>query len=242
MGIGCGPRGRGDVVRAVKRSGGRVCCPGNLRGSLGAEIAGAGGEIGRQQPQRRQQTALDLGDGRRAQARVLLETALDHFPGRALRSAREAYDLVEDGGDDLAAIAAGKRMPARQRLEQDDAQAEDVAANSDLLSGELLGRGVEQRADDGPGSSQLGERLGAGLAQPGEAEVEQLDGAAAAAGASEVDVVGLEVAMDDAVLVGMAQCRQDLREDFGGSCRCERARRSESRWRRVSAARTAIGR
>jgi hypothetical protein len=70
-----------------------------------------------------------------------------------------------------------------------------------------------------PVRRQLAIALGAVLGELGDAEVEDLHEVFVAEPLDEVDVLGLEVAVDDAVGVGGGQGRADLQEDRGGCAR-----------------------
>jgi hypothetical protein len=72
------------------------------------------------------------------------------------------------------------------------------------LAADALGRKVVGRAHDALlGRGALGRRLGADEA--GDAEIHHLDHAAAPAAGGQHDVVGLDVEMDDALVVGGAR-------------------------------------
>ena len=108
-----------------------------------------------------------------------------------------------------------ERAAAGEHLVEHDAEREDVGAVIDGLAAHLLGRHVAHRAEHRARARQrtrmgeqgrLGLNRGARLGQLGEAEVEDLD----AAVARDEDVVRLQVAVDDALLVRGGQAPGDL--------------------------------
>ena len=83
----------------------------------------------------------------------------------------------------------------------------DVGARVDRLAQRLLGRQVLGRAED---DARLGQRLAApdcGCGHLGDAEVEDLDHVALAVALDQHDVVGLEIAVDDAGAVRVVERR-----------------------------------
>ena len=84
----------------------------------------------------------------------------------------------------------------------------------------LLGRHVVRRAHDRAGARLVRDLL-LGLRELREAEVEHLDEVLGAASLQEKDVLGLEIAVDDAVLVGRVEGVRDLRADHHGTRRIE---------------------
>ena len=93
-----------------------------------------------------------------------------------------------------------------------------------LLAADLLGRHVTDRAETDPGplwSVSVGcrESPTGCRALAGQAEVEDLD----AAVAGQEDVLGLQVAVDDAFLVRGGQAEGDLAGDLDGACGRKRA-------------------
>ena len=122
-----------------------------------------------------------------------------------------------------------ERPRARQELVGDDSGGVEVGARVDVLAERLLGRHVVggPERDAGLGQRVAGAAgLGLGVAhQLGDAEVEELDDVALlvrGAGVDEHDVVGLEIAVDDALAVRVRQRLQHLPHDD------ERARRPDA--------------
>src|SRR5581483_6157708 len=93
---------------------------------------------------------------------------------------------------------APERMEAGERLPEQGPDRPDVRGRAGALAAQALGRDVGEGAGDVPGRGQP-----LRLAHEREAEVEQLDGDAAAV--REEDVRGLDVAVDDAVRVGVRE-------------------------------------
>ena len=107
--------------------------------------------------------------------------------------------------EQLAETLGYERRLASQHLVDDDAERIDVAAMVDLFCAQaLLGRHVDWRAHQGAGASL--ERIAGQRVQLGDAEVEDLHPLARGIGFFRDDkqVVGLEVAMNDALGVGSA--------------------------------------
>ena len=124
--------------------------------------------------------------------------------------------VLEDGGNQAGLRRAGERTLACDHLVEDQAQRVEIGTRIRLLSFELLRRHVAEGAED---RACLGQRPGAALrrhlrharagcglcAEPGQAEVEQLD-----AGRGDHHVAGLQVPVDDAVIVRRVQRVGDL--------------------------------
>jgi hypothetical protein len=100
-------------------------------------------------------------------------------------------------------VASERALP-RQELEQDDPERVDVGAGPDALavSFGLLGRHVRRRADEAGGEGGAG-----AIGVEREAEVQQ----ARLGAALEDDVGRLDVAVDDAALVGVVERAGDSR-------------------------------
>ena len=131
--------------------------------------------------------------------------------------------LVGDGVHGVERRLALEGELGRDHLVEDDAQREDVAAPVELLAAGLFGAHVAERAHDragdgldaaagqGPGEIDgQGGLVGDGLDELGQAEVEELGVAVP----GDHDVVGLDVAVEDAGVVGLGQALGDLDGDL----------------------------
>ena len=125
-----------------------------------------------------------------------------------LSAARRPRIVLEHCQQQLPAVAV-KRPLAGEHFVEHDAQAVDVAAGIDLVrrAASLLGRHVGRRAEH---AAVGGHRLLAGLLL-GQAKVHQVRMLPRV----EDDVRGLDVAMNDAVLVGVVECVGQLGGDVG---------------------------
>ncbi len=109
-------------------------------------------------------------------------------------------NLVDDGSD----VSAIERLPVGEELVHHDPNREDVGASIDVLPVHLLGRGVLDRAHENSG---LGHGRGFHVHDP---EVHHLD----LAFVIDQNVRGLNVAMNQAVPVGIIQPLTKLRNDL----------------------------
>ena len=118
--------------------------------------------------------------------------------------------------DHLHHVVGDERRPIRDQLERDRAERVDVSAVIDLVALRLLRRQVLRRADDRAGGGVLDALLRAlvGLAELGDAEVEELDERLLAANVDEKHVIGLEIAMNDPDLVRGEQCTRERAEQL----------------------------
>jgi hypothetical protein len=118
--------------------------------------------------------------------------------------------VLKHGGQRVRRGAAPERAPSREHLEEHGAQREEVGASIRGLAPHLLRRHVPHRAQQHAGRGVCGQRLHPGRRfrcdRPRQAEVQQLDVAVA----RHEDVVGLEVAMNDATRVGGGEAARDL--------------------------------
>ena len=104
-----------------------------------------------------------------------------------------------------------ERHPSGQHLEDDDAEAVDVGPLIDRAGGQLLGRGVRDRADELVGARQP--RLVGGFAEVRNAEIDDLVDLVAAGEVVADDVGRLQIAMDDAAAVRELQRVAERRHD-----------------------------
>ena len=130
---------------------------------------------------------------------------------------------MEDGAHRLCARRALKGAAAGQQLVQHRSEREDVGAMVGLLAAHLFGRHVGRRShhDAGPGAPDRHRRfrrVGVGT-QLGQTEVQNLDVAVA----GDEDVLGFDVAMDDALVVRSGQTAGDLTRVRQGGAPGQRA-------------------
>jgi hypothetical protein len=144
---------------------------------------------------------------------------------RRLRGQCREIDLVlEHAGECVGHRVAAEEALAREHLEEHDAESPDVGPPVDREPLRLLGRHVGGGAEDHPvhrGAHGQRRRLGevrdrararrgsGGIHGLGKPEVEDLDLPLD----GRLDVLGLEVAMDDPLLVGLLQRLGDLARD-----------------------------
>jgi hypothetical protein len=155
------------------------------------------------------EVAEDLPHVLRAASGVLLEHAGDDLEEaggeRALRRRRRRVP-GEDRLDELDRVAPLERPSAREHLVEQDAEGEDVAARVDRVAPGLLGRHVGERPHDRALEGAVAPAPRGGVRVPrrreaGEAEVEHLHETAL----GQHDVAGLDVPVDDAVLVRVGE-------------------------------------
>ena len=134
--------------------------------------------------------------------------------GRHHRAARVTHHDLERVADE--------RQPAGEHLVADHAQRVDVAAVVEPRIGEaLLGRHVGRRADRRSRARQV-RRLGRRAHQLHHAEVEHLHEVGIVGVVGQEDVLGLEIAVHDPLLVDRADRRRDLAQDAHGGALVER--------------------
>jgi hypothetical protein len=124
-----------------------------------------------------------------------------------------------DGDESCSKVVAGKGAAAAEHFVEDGAEAEDVAAGIDGFALGLLGGHVGSGAGDfaflADGGGLRLEPVRRAGQELGKAEIEDLDAAVAV----DEDVVGFQVAVDDAGLVGGGESVADLdgvAEGIGG--------------------------
>jgi hypothetical protein len=107
---------------------------------------------------------------------------------------------VDELVQDRRHVVSGEGLLAAEHLERTDAKGEDVAAPVELVPHRLLGRHVRRRPQQRAGLSHLG------VDQLGDPEVRDLH----AVGVVEDQVGRLDVAVDDALGMGVIDCGRDL--------------------------------
>jgi hypothetical protein len=144
----------------------------------------------------------------------VLELARDLQVGRPrAERLRLLGDVLGDRGQQ---ILVPERAGPGQHLVGHRTERVDVAAMVVALAANALGRQIVRRADHAI-RVRLARRRLLGADQPGDAEIDHLDHAAAAAAGGQHDVVGLDVEMDDAFVVGRAQGFAGLAQDRDGA-------------------------
>ena len=167
-----------------------------------------------------------VADGLEAPGLVLLQAAPDEVldpPGHVRGELVELGLLVDDGPEHVGDRLPVEGLAAPQHLEEHAPEGPDVGAPVHRLAPGLLGRHVPGRPQEHPGLGPAGgEGGGLGPVLPrasrervdahglGQAEVEDLDLAVL----GDHDVSGLEVAVDDALLVGDLEGLGDLGGDL----------------------------
>ncbi len=179
-----------------------------------------GARLGARQPEHRERDLVDqalddlVGVARATLAALLHAPAdqLEHALGDAVVGGQQldqrhgllVHVLVEHGG----VVVGLERHDAGEHEVEQDADRVDVDALVDLLAEDLLRR----QAGRGPEHVLLGDVRRSGD-QLGEAEVEDLDVVGPPLPLAQHDVGGLDVAMDDAARVGLAEALEHLRGD-----------------------------
>ncbi len=158
--------------------------------------------------------------------RILLEAMsgdLDQGVGEPARGRQSRRLVAKDGGEDLRGRRSGEDAAPDQHFPEHRPEREEVASVVGGKAARLLGRhvrrGAENRPRVGRQRARQGPRVvGSGFFAPGEAEVEELD----ALVARDEDVFGLEVAVNDALLVRGCESLGDLKSPFRDAARRER--------------------
>ncbi len=157
-------------------------------------------------------------DGLEAESRILIETAAEQLVELLGDRGRQGLPVRlagEDAGDGVGNRFRREGLFARQYLVQNATEGPDIGAAVDPAGAGLLGRHVRRRAQN-HSRARRGEAqrrrmcssgavgvIGEGLGQP---EIQDLD----LAFRGDLDVGGLEVAVDDALLVGGFERLGDL--------------------------------
>ena len=116
------------------------------------------------------------------------------------------------GADDGDGVGVGEECCASEELVGGGGQGVLVGSAVEGVTGELLGGGVGEGADGEAGGGETG-----GVVEgPGNAEVGEVDAAlAVGVGLTKQDVGGFDVAVQQAVCVGIVQGSGDAGGDFG---------------------------
>ena len=122
-------------------------------------------------------------------------------------------DLEQDGGG----VVAGERLAPGEGLVEHHPHGEQVRLGGGVAFADVLGRHVAHRAHDDAGGGHVA------VLHPGDAEIHDL-GQEVLAVAHHPDIGGLDVPVDDAVAVGVAEpvahLGQHLQELGGGQAPC----------------------
>lgn len=113
---------------------------------------------------------------------------------------------------DLVEVFGGEGERAGEHLVEDDAEGEDIGALVDVFAFGLFGGHIGEGAEDDPGGGEFFGVLGVF----GEAEVEEFDEGLLVGVVQEHDVVGFEVTVDDADLMGFCEGVGELAKDGEG--------------------------
>jgi hypothetical protein len=143
-----------------------------------------------------------------------LETKVDRGP--ALGMTWQYGDLGEVLADVFAERSSPKHRLTAEQLVHDRAERVDVAAVIDRHAPGLLWRHVCRRTDHGSRGGLKADVFVLAVDQLGDAKVEQLDELGTVGGRYDDDIVGLEIAMDDADCMRGAEAITDLHEH--GEC------------------------
>jgi hypothetical protein len=157
----------------------------------------------------------ELGSGRRGQARRLRQVCGHEIGGGRALERRVTAEHLDGHHRQRVLVRAGvQRQPA-----------------------DLFGRHVARRAQ---GAVVLGDRVaglrgGRRLCESSQAEVQQLHEVRVTGGAREQHVRGLQIAVDDALLVGVGHCARDLPQDAQRGGHGERPRALQALGERLAA-------
>ena len=170
--------------------------------------------------QRGVQKQADVADVAQALARILLETVLEEWPYTG-RHAVQVRFVLDDVRKDVSHLVALEQLPAREHFVEDHAECPDVGAAIDRLASRLLGTHIGGRAEHDAGARLGGcrdrrrvrHRRPACARRGGrefrDSEVQHLHRPIG----SDLDVRGLEIAVDDPLLVRSFERLGDLLRD-----------------------------
>ena len=173
--------------------------------------------MGRSGARHRLESEGEVAGGLEALRRLLFETAPDDPLGRERHVQSRIGELrrvlLEDRAHRVGGGRACERAAAGEHLVEHGAAGEDVGARVRCLPAHLLGSHVADRSQDGAGGRVVegGRRVPQALAagwggELGEAEVEDLHPAVV----RHEEVLGLQVAVDDALVVRRGETGRDL--------------------------------
>src|ERR1022692_2384502 len=128
----------------------------------------------------------------------------DSFRGARLNHRLHVQRFVEDAVEDALYAVAGNRFRAGHQFEQQDAKRVNIHLLGDVGAGYLLGRHIIWRPQNIAGPRHL-QALGLG-----DAEIHQLD----QPGRADVDVLGLDIAVDDFLGMDVLESARDLHRDL----------------------------
>ena len=179
------------------------------------------GRLRRRSARKRDQRENEIAGRLKARARILFEAVLNDLVqrGRQHRADRDERRglAVQYGADDVGRARARERALAAEHLVQNRAEREDIAAVIDGTAANLFRRHIADGADDEPRNgvdlSRREERVrrssGDRLDELREAEVENLH----APIEGDEQILGLEIAVHDAGVVGDGEAVRDLNRE-----------------------------
>ena len=155
---------------------------------------------------------------------LLGEHMIEQGLQRGIALGQHGHGLVDVHDADGERIFRRVRHAPEQQLVQHDAETVEVGAAVDRLAARLLGAHVVRRADHGTGARHARRRIGCAS----DAEIGQRGGAVL----TQKNVVGFDVAMDEALGVRIVQRQRDFardaqRERSLAAMRASRRKRSE---------------
>jgi Major Facilitator Superfamily len=159
-----------------------------------------------------------------AVGRILLQRLFDQHPEADWRFGGERIGwLMNDVVQDVDVARAREWLPAGQRLAQHDPEGKDIAPGVQRPSHRLLWRHIGHCADDETGARQFGCRATSHTVSRRVAELRQAEvGELRVAASGDQNVVGLDVSVQDAGLMGRGECISYSEEQFRDLAPCAR--------------------